>query len=223
MKKLLIPIAFLFILPFSFSCGNLNKLTLSQADAALAIRQLLELGTRDGVRGSFTQQAIMETLFPEPIRKTLSTLQQIGLSGEIDRFTNTLAIASEKAADRSIPIFLRAIDNLSFTDALSIIRNGGTAATDYLKTTTGSEVRRSITPVMKEALDEYKLNEQWDKLMKPAQTLAGNKLNLDLANLMAGLVTQKMFEKIGEKERLVRTNISYRTTPLLQKAFSKVW
>ncbi|MFL5787196.1 MAG: DUF4197 domain-containing protein [Flavisolibacter sp.] len=223
MKKLLIPIAFLFILPFSFSCGNLNKLNLSQADAALAIRQLLELGTRDGVRGSFTQQAIMETLFPEPIRKTLSTLQQIGLSGEIDRFTNTLAIASEKAADRSIPIFLRAIDNLSFTDALSIIRNGGTAATDYLKTTTGSEVRHSITPVMKEALDEYKLNEQWDKLMKPAQTLAGNKLNLDLANLMAGLVTQKMFEKIGEKERLVRTNISYRTTPLLQKAFSKVW
>jgi hypothetical protein len=76
---------------------------------------------------------------------------------------------------------------------------------------------------MKTALDEYKLTEQWDKLMKPAQALVGNKLNLDLPTLMAGMVSEKMFQKIEEKEKLVRADAASRTTPLLQKVFSRSW
>jgi len=40
---------------------------------------------------------------------------------------------------------------------------------------------------------------------------------------MAGLVSEKMFQKIEEKERQVRSEASARTTPLLQKVFSKKW
>jgi hypothetical protein len=106
---------------------------------------------------------------------------------------------------------------------MGIIRNGGTSATEYLKSRTGSELRQSITPIMQSALDEYKLTEQWNKIMKPAQTLAGNKLNLDLANLMAGMVAEKMFQKIEEKETQIRSDAAARTTPLLQKVFSRRW
>jgi hypothetical protein len=59
--------------------------------------------------------------------------------------------------------------------------------------------------------------------MKPAQTLAGNKVNLDLANLMAGMVSEKMFQKIEEKEVQIRAQSAARTTPLLQKVFSRNW
>lgn len=112
---------------------------------------------------------------------------------------------------------------MKFTDAMRIIKNGGTSATDYLRSATGTELRNSIRPVMQTALDEYKLNEQWSKIMKPAQTIGGNKINLDLANLMAGMVSEKMFQKIEEKEKQVRAETAARTTPLLQKVFSKKW
>lgn len=225
MKKLFIPLLFIALLPLSFSCGTASRLgyTLNEKDAASAIRQLLEIGSRESINGSFSKETIMTTLFPAPLRKTLNTLQQLGLTNEIDRFTTTLSQAAEKSATNSVPIFVSAINNMKLTDAMRIIKSGGTSATDYLRSTTGTEVRRSITPVMQAALDEYKLNDQWNKIMKPAQSIAGNKLNLDLANLMAGLVSEKMFQKIEEKEIQIRSNANARTTPLLQKVFSKNW
>ncbi len=225
MKKLFIPLLFSIILPASFSCSSSRfaGYMLNEADAAAAIRQLLEIGTRDGVNGAFSKEAIMSTLFPEPFRKTLNTLQQLGLTPEIDRFTTTLSTAAEKTAERSIPIFVSGITNMKFSDAMRIIKNGGTSATDYLRSSIGSELRLSIKPVMQAALDEYKLNEQWNKIMEPAKTVVGNKLNLDLANLMAGLISEKMFQKMEEKEKQIRSDANARTTKLLLKVFSKNW
>jgi len=112
---------------------------------------------------------------------------------------------------------------MKLTDAMRIIKSGGTSATDYLRANVGDSLRRSITPVMQSALNEYNLNAQWDKIIKPVQSLTGNRFNLDLANIMAGMVSEKMFQNIAEKERQVRTNAAARTTPLLQKVFSRNW
>lgn len=225
MKKLFLPLILALLLPGLFSCSStrLGGYALNEADAASAIRQLLELGAREGVNGSFSKEAIMTTLFPESVRKTLNTLNTLGLTNEIDRFTTTLGTAAEKSAERSIPIFVSAIGNMSLTDAMRIIKNGGTSATDYLRSAAGTQLRQSMTPVMKAALDEYKLTEQWDRIIKPAQTVVGNKLNLDLPNLMAGMVAEKMFQKIEEKERQIRADAAARTTPLLQRVFSRNW
>jgi hypothetical protein len=106
---------------------------------------------------------------------------------------------------------------------MRIIKTGGTSATDYLRSSTGDTLRRAITPIMQATLDEYKLDEQWKQIIKPAQALVGNKLNLDLSRLMAGAVSEAMFRKIAEKETQVRTDANARTTNLLQKVFSKNW
>jgi hypothetical protein len=197
---------------------------LTEADAAAAIREMLSLGAKESnLSGAFSKEAVMATLFPESMRKTLNTLNQLGLTGEIDRFTTTLGTAAEKTATASVPILISGINNMKFTDAMRIIKNGGTSATDYLRSSVGDSLRRAITPAMKTALQEYKLNEQWEKIIKPAQVLVGNKLNLDLANLMAGMVSEKMFQQLEAKEKEVRTTSSARTTNLLQKVFSKKW
>jgi hypothetical protein len=226
MKKLFIPLLFAFLLPVSFSCSSMRfgSYNLTEADAAAAIREMLSLGAKESnLSGAFSKEAVMATLFPESMRKTLNTLNQLGLTGEIDRFTTTLGIAAEKTATASVPIFISGINNMKFADAMRIIKNGGTSATDYLRSSVGDSLRRAITPAMKTALAEYKLNEQWEKIIKPAQVLVGNKLNLDLANLMAGMVSEKMFQQLEAKEKEVRTTTSARTTTLLQKVFSKKW
>ena len=222
MKRLFIPLLFAFLLPLSFSCSSgFAGYTLNERDAAYAIRQLLELGAKDGnLTGAFSKEMIMTTVFPEPVRKILNTVNQLGLTNEIDRFTTTLGTAAEKTATASVPIFLSGINNMKLNDAMRVIKNGGTAATDYLRSSVGDSLRRSIKPAMQAALDEYKLNEQWNNIVKP---IGGNKVNLDLANLMAGVVSEAMFRKIAEKERQIRSDAAARTTPLLQKVFSRNW
>ncbi len=221
MKKLLLPVLLSILIPMSFSCSALkNGYMLNEIDAANAIRQLLQIGTRNGgISGAFSKEMILATVFPEPMRKALNTLNQLGLTNEIDRFTTTLSMAAEKTATNSVPIFVNGISNMKLTDAMRIIKAGGTSATDYLRASVGDSLRRSITPVMQNALNEYNLNAQWDKIIKPVQSLTGNRFNLDLANIMAGMVSEKMFQNIAEKEREVRANATARTTPLLQKVF----
>jgi len=211
------------MLPSFFSCSTLRCYVLNATDTAAALRQLLEMGAQKSIYGSFSKDAIMTTVFGNDMKKVLNTLQTLGLSSEVDRFTNTLTTAAEKTGERSVPIFVDAIRKISFTDAIRIVKDGGTAATDYLRSSIGSNLRTSISPVMKQALDEYKLSDQWNKITKPIQTIMGNKLNLDLSNLMAGLVAEKMFQKMEETERSIRTDATARTTQLLQKVFSRNW
>jgi len=223
MKKLVLPILLAFFLPLGFSCNALKNATLSEADAASAIKQMLEIGVRQGVQGAFNKDAIMSTLFPESMQKTLNTLQTLGLLNDLDRFTTTMGTAAEKTAERSVPVFVNTIQDMSITDAIGIIKGSQTAATDYLRSHAGTQLREAIRPVMKEALDEYKLTDQWNRIMKPAQDISGGRVNLDLPNLMAGLVALKMFEKIEEKEQDIRANAAARTTPLLRRVFGQNW
>jgi hypothetical protein len=222
MKRIFIPLLLVVLLPATFSCSTLKSLT--EQDAMAAIRQLLQVGTeRSNLKGAFTKEMIMSTVFPESVRKALNTLNQLGLTPEVDRFTTTLSLAAEKTAEKSIPIFVSGISNMNVTDAVRIVKTGGTAATDYLRASIGSELRNSIKPVMQSALDEYKLNEQWTKITAPVQSMLGNRVNLDLANLMAGVVSESMFRKIAEQEVAIRNNASARTTPLLRRVFGKTW
>jgi hypothetical protein len=224
MKKLVLPAVLLaFLLPVSFSCSSLKNYMLTEGDASAAIREMLQLGARSNLQGAFSKDAVMAALFPEALRKTLNTLETLGLSSEVDRFTATLGTAAEQTATRSVPIFVNGIANMPLSDAIRVVKSGGTAATDYLRANVGTELRTSIKPVMQQALDQYKLNEQWNKIIAPAKALVGNKLNLDLSTVMAGLVSEKMFQKLAETEQQVRTNAAARTTPLLQKVFSRNW
>src|SRR5687767_11833883 len=213
MKRLFLPFLFSIVLTFSFSCSNtrFGSYTLNEKDAAEAIRQLLQIGAKDGLAsGAFSKETMMSAIFPEGVRKVLNTMQQLGITNEVDRFTTTLGTAAEKTAERSIPIFLNGISGMKFNDAVRIIKTGGTSATDYLRSSVGSDLRTSITPIMKSALEEYKLTEQWSNIMKPISSATGNKVNIDLPTLMAGMVSEAMFKKIEEKEREIRTSANAR-------------
>lgn len=223
MKKLFLPLLIAFIIPALVACSGSRfaGYMLNEKDASAAIKQLLQLGAQNNfLTGAFSKENVMNTVFPEGVRKVLNTVQMLGLTNEVDRFTTTLGAASEKAAQASIPVFVSAIDNMQFADAMRIVKSGGTSATDYLRSSAGQNLRTAIKPAVEAALQEYKLEEQWDKIVKP---IGGNRINLDLSTLMAGMVSEAMFRKIAEKEQEVRSQAAARTTPLLQKVFSRNW
>jgi hypothetical protein len=87
----------------------------------------------------------------------------------------------------------------------------------------GDTLRKSISPVMHQALENYKLETEWNNLIAPVKLFAGDKLNLSLSNLISGLVANMMFNKIAEKESAIRTKAAERKSALLQKVFGKIW
>jgi hypothetical protein len=230
MKKA-IAIIFTVICSVLISCNAVSKIggyLLNEKDAVSAIKELLSNGTNHGtsllgIKGAFSKENIMRAVFPPEIEKVVSTLNQLGLGNEVTRFTSTLGTCAEKTALSSAPVFLLGIKKMNIGDAIGIVKNGGTACTDYLKRTIGDSLRRAIAPGMQLVLDEYKIGRQWDDLVAPAKLFLGNKLNLDLSNLMAGLVSNMIFSKIAEKEREIRTRQEARTSSLLQNVFGKDW
>jgi hypothetical protein len=225
MKKLFIPFIALFILLVP-SCSTIKNLFTAQ-DATAAIKELLSFGSQYGgnllsKNGAFSKESLMQSILPKDVDKVINVLETLGLGKEVNRFTTTLATAAEKTAEKSVPIFLQGIKRMDIGDAFGIVKNGGTAATDYLRKTIGDTLRRAIAPEMNNALNEYKLATQFNELVAPAKLLLGNKLNLDLGSLMSGLVTNMMFSKIEEKEREIRTKAQARNTALLQKVFGQV-
>jgi hypothetical protein len=226
MRKIITALFFSSLIIFP-GCSTVKNL-LSANDAEAAIRELLSIGTNFGgsalgSKGAFSKSTLIDALFPEDLRKVLNTLETLGLSKEVDRFTNTLGTASEQTAEKSVPVFLLGIKKMNIKDAVGIVKNGGTSATDYLRKTIGDSLRSSITPVMHTALEEYKLVTEWNKLVAPVKLFAGDKLNLDLSNLMSGVVANLMFNKIAEKERDIRTKAEERKSVVLQKVFGRDW
>jgi hypothetical protein len=231
MKKIIIAIFAVSTMGLS-GCGSLKSLGgfLSEADAANAIREALIIGVNFGAnslgqRGSFSRDVLLGAILPREVQNVVQTLDRLGLTPQLNRFANTLDNAAVEAVTRSGPIFVDGIRRMSIGDAIGIVKNGGTSATDYLRRTVGDDLRSAVAPVMRTALNEYHIADEWDKLISPAKILLGNRagLNLNLDNVLAVVITNQMFSKIEQQELNIRNNAQARTSATLQRVFGRDW
>ena len=225
MKRIFTLLALSSTLLFS-GCDTVKSIAttlLNERDAVTAIKELLTIGSNGNAL--ISKDVLMNAILPSEVNTVLNKLQQLGLSKDIERFTNTLTSAATQTANNSIPVFASGIKKMSIVDAIGIVKNGGTATTDYFRNKIGDSLRMVVTPIMKSGLDQYNITREWDKLVAPAKIVLGNKvkLNLNLDNLLAAVVTNAMFAKIAEQEILIRTKAEARTTPALQRVFGRDW
>lgn len=225
MKRIFTLLALSSTLLFS-GCDTVKSIAttlLNERDAVTAIKELLTIGSNGNAL--ISKDVLMNAILPSEVNTVLNKLQQLGLSKDIERFTNTLTSAATQTANNSIPVFASGIKKMSIVDAIGIVKNGGTAATDYFRNKIGDSLRMVVTPIMKSGLDQYNITREWDKLVAPAKIVLGNKvkLNLNLDNLLAAVITNAMFAKIAEQEILIRTKAEARTTPALQRVFGRDW
>ena len=231
MKKIIT--TFLLISVFGLnSCTTLKSLGgyLSEIDAVNAIKEALTIGSNFGSntlgqKGSFGKDVLLNAVLSQDAQEVIRVLDRLGLAKEFNRFSVTLDNAATDAVTRSGPIFLNGIRQMSIRDAIGIVKNGGTAATDYLRRTVGDTLRSAIKPIMRNALNEYHVADEWDKLVRPAKVLLGNKvgLNLNLDNILSVMITNEMFKKIEQQEITIRTTKQARTSASLQRVFGQNW
>jgi hypothetical protein len=150
--------------------------------------------------GAFAADDAIRIGLPGPLNKLgglASMANRAGLTGDI---TGSLNAAAGAAAAEAKPIFRSAIDNMSVTDMAGVVTGGGTAATDYLKSSAGDEVNAKLAPLVRSALTSA-------GVFKQSAQLSSLGMTPDTIN---DYVTQKtadgIFTYIGREEENLRAN-----------------
>lgn len=158
--------------------------------------------------------------FPPEIQKAETKLRQIGLNKPIDDFVLSMNRAAEKAAAESTPIFVNAIKSMTIQDAWGILKGEQDAATQYLKRTTGDQLKAKFEPVIAIALESVNATKYYSDV-----TTTYNKipfvepLETDLTAYVNNLAIDGLFKLVAEEELKIRKEPIARTTDLLKKVF----
>ena len=232
MKKIVLLVSSLFCLN---SCADLQSImnntqqtgALSSLDISNGLKQALELGISQGVdllsqKDGYYGSSFAKTLFPEPLQKVDKTLRSIGLGSLADEGVKLLNRAAEDAVTQAKPIFINAVKNLSFSDATAILTGGKNAATEYLKNTTTQSLVQAFSPKIEASLSKVGADQVWNNIITKYNSIPlVTKVEPNLTSYVTEKAIDGLFLQIAQKEEDIRTNISSRTTPLLQKVFAK--
>jgi hypothetical protein len=150
--------------------------------------------------GAFAADDAIKIALPGPTKSLGGLSKFASQAGLTDDLTASLNNAAGAAASEAKPIFRAAIDNMSVSDMAGIATGGGTAATDYLKRSAGSEVNAKLAPLVRSALSSSGVLNQTSQLSSIGMT--PDKIN--------DYVTQKtadgIFTYIGREEQGLRAN-----------------
>ena len=200
---------------------------LSTDEIVRGLKEALQVGISNGsaqaskVDGYFGNNLI-KLAFPPDAQKVENTLRQIGLGGEVDKFVVTLNRAAEQAAIKAKPIFIKAITNMSISDAIGILKGQPNAATQYLRQTTYNELYSEFSPVMESSLGSTNATKYYTDLANSYNKipLTSQKLNPDLKKYATDKAIDGLFTLVAQEEQKIRENPAARVSDLLKKVFA---
>ena len=208
----------------------LNQLPQTQGiggiDIAGGLREALNNGISKqvtkltAVEGFYKNEAV-KILLPEELRKVDSGLRKIGLSALADEGLKVLNRAAEDAVKESTPIFVDAVRNITFTDAKTILMGNENSATTYLQNSTSTALYGKFNPVIKNSFNKVGADKVWASIITKYNSIPlVNKVNPDLTDYVTNQAMNGVFKMIAVEEKNIRTNLSSRTSVLLQKVFA---
>lgn len=224
----------ILLLGFAFlglsSCDVISNLpqttTVTQAEAAQAIREALDQGTGKGIGflnkpdGFFGNEAY-KLFLPPDAKKIENTLRQVGFASLVDKAILQINRAAEDAVGSARPIFLEAIKEMTIADAINIVRGPRDAATQYFRQKTTDKLVTAFLPLIKSSLDKFSATKYYSDLVNTYNGFPTtiNKINPDLPSYVVGKAVDALFDQIAQEEVNIRNNPVARTTEILKKVF----
>lgn len=200
---------------------------LSEADIAQGLKEALNLGTDEAA--SFLSakdgyyKSAYKILLPEEARKVTDKLKIIpGFSNAEDVILEKINRGAEDAAKKAGPIFLSAIRGMSISDALGILTGQQDAATNYLHQQTYNNLYAEFQPIVLASLNKFDAVKYWEDASSAYNKIPLVKdVNTQLDDYVVHEALKGLFALVAQKELGIRTDISQRVTPLLQRVFKK--
>ncbi len=203
-----------------------NQTGLSNDDIVSGLKEALVSGSTKGAnllsqKDGFFANAALKILLPAEAQKIERTLRSVGLGKQVDDAILSMNRAAEDACKSAAPIFAHAIKQMSFQDAVGILKGSDTAATSYLKSKTTSPLTEAFRPVIESSLEKVDATKHWNTLITSYNKLplVRDKINPDLAAYVTERSLSGIFYQVAVEEKEIRKNPLARTSDILKKVF----
>ena len=205
-----------------------GKSALSNDDIISGLKEALVVGSQKGSNtlsqlDGFFANAALKILLPPEAEKVESTLRKVGMGQQVDDAILSMNRAAEDACKSAAPIFGNAIKQMSFADALGILKGSDTAATGYLRGKTTSELSSAFRPVIEQSLEKVNASKYWNTLITAYNkiNILGKKVNPDLSAYVTDKALGGIFYQVAIEEKNIRKDPLARTSDILKKVFAK--
>lgn len=231
MKKIY-PLA-LVILFFFSSCDTAKSIlssvgengTLSNAEVVQGLKEALKVGTDSatfhlGLTDGFFKDNMIKIIMPPEAQDVEKTLRSVGLGSIVDKAVLSMNRAAEDASRHVGNIFLNAITQMTIQDAFGILKGGNTAATNYLKEKTTTQLTTAFTPVISKSLSNTDATKYWKDVFTTYNRFSNKPVNTDLTAYVTQKALDGLFYHIGLEEQEIRKDPAARVTAILKKVFA---
>jgi hypothetical protein len=199
---------------------------LSNDEIIAGLKEALSVGAQNSssklssLDGFFANAAI-KVLMPAEAKKVETTLRNAGMGQMVDDAILSMNRAAEEASKSAAPIFIDAIKQINFQDALGILRGTDTAATSYLRGKTISPLTSAFQPVIDEALQKTGATKHWKTVFETYNKLPTTfrKINTDLSGYVTEKALTGLFYQVAIEEQQIRKNPAARVNDVLKKVF----
>lgn len=160
--------------------------------------------------------------FPPDAQMVAMTIGRLPLGQTaLDNVTNLLNRAAEAAAPQAKDIFLNAVQNLSISDALTLVTSRQTdAATQLLRRSTETQLQVACKPIITQQLDQVGANKAYANLIDrynkiPLMTPA----SANLTDYVTKETVDGLFVLLAQQEAKIRKNPAAQASAILQRVF----
>jgi hypothetical protein len=203
-----------------------SKTEMGDSKIASGLKEALQIGAENAVKltgktdGYYRNEAI-KILLPKSLQSLEKGLRAMGGSEKIDEFELSMNRAAENAAPEAKRIFVDAISKMTIEDARKILNGGDTAATDYFKSKTTTELTTAFRPIVEKSMEKFSVTQQFNALVGQVQSIPFAKSpSLDINQYVVSKALHGLFFMLGEEEKKIRTDPSARVTSLLKEVFN---
>jgi hypothetical protein len=208
--------------------GGNGTTQLTQAEVAQGLKEALTVGIGNvvnvvAITDGFYKNSEIRIPFPEEAIKVKEFCINAGLKNQVTQFEEKLNRAAEEAAKGSKEVFIDAIKQMTISDAITILKGGDDAATQYLKKTTSTTLYNKFYPVVVSATDKIMLAKYWTPLVEKYNTAmtitGGEKVNTDLNAYVTNKALDGLYLMVAKEEKKIRVDPVARVTDILIKVF----
>ncbi len=229
--------AFLVLFTFTFyACDpadvqkTMELLTtseLTKGEAGAGLKEALTMGITHGssilsAKDGYFKSKYKIHLPPEAQKVTAKLQNMPGLKNIENVILEKINRGAEDAAKKAKPIFVSAIKQMTFKDALDILMGGNDAATKYLKKATYNQLYKEFNPVIIKSLDKFQARKYWGNAVNTYNKIPlVTKVNSDLDDYVTKQALAGLFTMVQKEEYSIRKDKTKRVTDLLKKVFAK--
>lgn len=197
-------------------------------EALRAFRQALTDGSaaavaKLGVENGFFGNPRVKIPLPPSLKRVERGLRAFGMRREADELVLAMNRAAEAAVPEARQLLTDAVRKMSVQDAKGILSGGDTAATDYFRRATRTQLTQRFLPIVKSATDRAGLAQQYNALAGQAAAFG---LVEESEASVERYVTQKaldgLYFMIGEQEKAFRRDPLGSTSAIVRKVFGAI-